>query len=323
MAKQRILDTATLNAAARDWAGQWLRPTIWSKGDATRAIMGRDWVLQSFYNADFRDEFDHLLARFRAQLGADALAEFDAAAGERFTPRDDAVFEQLLAEKLAINPAGEHIPGAVGSTEIGTVAAGTQAVEVETPHSLRRRRLLGLGKEHRQTHWVLRPRFARVFAGQQHLFGAGAQNMNIAAATAILGLDALLDDLDSGTGAAVIQGRSGAQPVDPDAATTGTLLFTLVMTDPAFAGATDQANGTVRASASAITDDSAADATGTLGYCRVSSTNDGATPLDEKIDGEAATSGADFNFNTVSIVAGATVSMTSYTVTLDQGTTAT
>jgi len=323
MAKTRPMNTATLDAAARDWAGQWFLPSQFSRTNAKVAIGGRDWVLQSFYNAHFKDEFDYLLKKFKAQLGPDALKEFDKVAAERFTPRDDAVLEQLLAEKLAVNPAGEKIPGAVGTVEIGTVRVGTHAVEVETPHSLQRRALLGLGKEHRETHTVIRPKFARVFAGQEHLFGVGAQNMNMAAVTAILGLDALLDDLDSGTGAAVIEGRSGAQPVDPDAATTGTLLFSLVMTDPAFAGASDQADGTVQAAASAIADDTSADATATLGYCRVSSTNDSITPLDPKIDGEAGTSAADFNFNTVAIVSGATVSMTSYTVTLSQGTTAT
>ena len=66
---------------------------------------------------------------------------------------------------------------------------------------------------------VLKPIKERVFAGQEKLFGVGAQNMNISAECGILGLDAIVDNLDEGTGAAVIQGRSGAQPVDPDAAT--------------------------------------------------------------------------------------------------------
>ncbi|MCH8809732.1 MAG: hypothetical protein IH993_07875 [Proteobacteria bacterium] len=61
-----------------------------------------------------------------------------------------------------------------------------------------------------------------------------------------------------------------------------------------------------------------ADATGTLGYCRASSSNAADTPLDDHIDGEAGTSGADWNFNTLSIVAGATVSATAWTVTLPE-----
>ncbi len=135
--------------------------------------------------------------------------------------------------------------------------------------------------------------------------------------TAKFGCDAIVDNLDEGAGAAVIQGRSGAQPADPDTAVSGTLLFTLTCSDPAFGAAADAAPGAI-ATASAITDDSSADATGTLGYCRASSTADGATPADDHIDGEAGTSGADFNFNTLAIVSGATISMTSWTVTLPE-----
>jgi hypothetical protein len=330
----RDLDYATLDGAARGWAGQWFLPTIWSESNPEIAIGGRQWAIQNFYNADFKDEFEYLTRKFRAQLGPDAIDEFDKATKDIFTPRDNAVFEKLLAEKLAINPAGEHIKGLVGTVQVGTVVKGLKTIEVETRDSIRFRRANGLGKEHRQT--TTRVAFDKVpvYAGEaeENRFASvkdfvqnqdGALNMNISAEIAILGLDAMLDGLDEGTGAAIIHGRTGAQPVDPDAATTGTLLFTLPMSDPAFAGATDQANGTVRASASAITNDSSADATGTLGYCRVSASNDGATALDDHIDGEAGTSGADFNFNTVSIVSGAVVSMTSYTVTLDQGSTAT
>lgn len=127
-------------------------------------------------------------------------------------------------------------------------------------------------------------------------------------------VDAAVDNLDEGAGAAVIQGRTGAQPADPDTAVSGTNLFTLVCSDPAFGNAADAAPGGT-ATASAITADSSADATGTLGYCRASSTADGATPADDHIDGEAGTSGADFNFNTLAIVSGANVDLTAWTVT--------
>jgi len=141
-----------------------------------------------------------------------------------------------------------------------------------------------------------------------------ALNTRLAAATAIAACNAVVDALDGGTTAATIRGRTGTQPADPDAAESGTLLFTLTCTDPAFGGAVDGAPGGV-ATASAITDDSSADATGTLTYCRAGATGTGA---DDIIDGEAGTSGADFNFNTVSIVSGSTVSMTSWTVTMPQ-----
>jgi hypothetical protein len=89
------------------------------------------------------------------------------------------------------------------------------------------------------------------------------------------------------------------------------------MTDPAFGAAADAAPGAI-ATAATITGDSSADATGTAGYCRASSTTDGATPLDDHIDGEAGASGADFNFNTVSIVSGASVDITAFTVSLPE-----
>jgi len=82
----------------------------------------------------------------------------------------------------------------------------------------------------------------------------------------------------------------------------------------AFGAAADAAPGGT-ATASAVTDDASADATATLGYCRASSTADGATPVDDHLDGEAGTSGADFNFSTLAIVSGATISLTSWTVT--------
>jgi hypothetical protein len=144
-----------------------------------------------------------------------------------------------------------------------------------------------------------------------------ALNTRISNVTAILACDAVVDALDEGTGAAVIQGRTGAQPADPDTTVTGTLLFTLVCSDPAFGGAVDAGPGAI-ATADPITDDPSADATDTVGYLRASSSNDGAAPLDDHIDGEAGTSGADFNFNTLAIVTGAVVSMTAWTVTMPE-----
>jgi hypothetical protein len=89
------------------------------------------------------------------------------------------------------------------------------------------------------------------------------------------------------------------------------------MSATAFNGATD-GTGTATADAAAITDDTSADATVTLGYCRIGSTTTPPTLIDDHIDGEAGTSGADFNFNTLAIVSGATVSMTALTITLSE-----
>jgi hypothetical protein len=142
----------------------------------------------------------------------------------------------------------------------------------------------------------------------------GALNTRISNEVAILMCDAAVDNLDEGTAGGVVEGRSGAQPADPDTLVSGTLLFTLLLSATAFGNAIDAAPGAI-ATAAAITDDSSADATATVGYCRASSSNAQPTPLDDHIDGEAGTAGADWNFNTTSIVAGSTVSATSWTVT--------
>ncbi|MEL0022526.1 MAG: hypothetical protein VW709_21895 [Rickettsiales bacterium] len=70
-----------------------------------------------------------------------------------------------------------------------------------------------------------------------------------------------------------------------------------------------------------ITDDTSADATNTLAYCRFAATGTGA---DDHIDGNATTdtTGAT-DWNTLSIVSGSTVSMTSAVINLSQGSTAT
>lgn len=310
MTKTRLLDTGTLDNAVRDYAGQFLLPTRWSASSPEVAVGGRDWVVQSMYGFHFKDEFDHVLSGLAGYLGQDALADFKAATGDIFTPRDDDVFAQELEERLAIRPDGSRIKGKLGKVIIGERIIGYEGKAITGK----------TGREYIVQRKIREP----VYAGDPDWHQSiNATVMNISAESAILMLDALVDNLNEGTGAAVIQGRTGAQPADPDVTTTGTNLFTLVMSDPAFGGAADQADGSIDATASSITDDSSADATGTLGYCRVSATNDGATPLDDHIDGEAGTSGADFNFNTLSIVSGATVSMTSYVISLSQGSTAT
>lgn len=60
-----------------------------------------------------------------------------------------------------------------------------------------------------------------------------------------------------------------------------------------------------------ITNDSAADATGTATWFRLVK-SDGSTHV---MDGTVGTSGADLNLNTTSIVTGAVVSVTSFTIT--------
>lgn len=341
MAKElRQLDYKTLDMAARDWAGMFLSPSTFSLRSPEIATGGRDWVVQSFKNIDFKDEYDYLIKKFKDQLGKDPLKEFNKIAEENFTPRAMDVFEDILAHKLAITPYGEHIEGKIGSVIRGARYIGDALIEVETPASNAYRKYAkaqGRDPGPRQTMRKLKPQYWNVFAGEveERASNSGvvdllpdgsdpypvdileALNTRISNECALLGANAIVDNLDEGTGAAVIQGRSGAQPADPDTVVAGTLLFTLVCSDPSFGVATDANPGALK-TADTITDDSSADATETLGYCRASSTNDGSTPLDDHIDGEAGTSGADFNFNTLAIVSGAVVSVSSWLITLPE-----
>lgn len=339
----RQLDEKTLNSAARHYAAEFMRPgpSIPHSHVPGKWIRGREYVMQDFYNFTFKDEFEHLLKAVRKALGSGPLAEFDALAAERFAPRSDEILETLLRERLAVDRNGVHVDGAVGSVQRGQRYVGTRVIEVESPASLRFRRWArsnGRDPGERQTVRRLAADLWPVYAGELEERARGsdavdelppdadpwpvghvlALNTRISNEIALLMCDAAVDNLDEGTGAAVIRGYTGVQPTDPDTAPTGTLLFTLVMSDPAFGAAVDVSPGG-RATAGAITGDTSADDTGTLGYCRTSSTNDSATPLDDHLDGEAGTSGADFNFNTLSIVSGAAVDMTSYTVTQPEG----
>jgi len=120
--------------------------------------------------------------------------------------------------------------------------------------------------------------------------------------------DAVVDLVDAGSGAGYIEIRTGAKPAGPDSAATGTLLATLPMSDPAFGAA---AVGV--ATASAITNDSSADASGTAGHFRIYDSDDAGI-----VDGDAGLSGsgAELILDDVDIVAGGTVSISALTVTM-------
>lgn len=141
-----------------------------------------------------------------------------------------------------------------------------------------------------------------------------ANNFRISNAAAKAMADTFDDQVNIGSTASVIDIRSGTQPADPDTAAGGTLLATLTFSDPAFGAATDGNPGGLL-TASAITQDSSADATATAAWFRIRATGTGA---DDVADGECGTSGSDLNFNTTSITAGSAVSITSFTVTMPE-----
>jgi hypothetical protein len=107
---------------------------------------------------------------------------------------------------------------------------------------------------------------------------------------------------------------SGSQPTDANTAITSqVLLASCTFGSTAFAAsvATGSAGSkVVTATANTIATDSSAAATGTASWFRAYK-SDGVTGV---LDGSVGTSGCDLNLNTTSIVSGATVAVTSFTV---------
>lgn len=335
----RKLQTVTLVRAAERYAGEFPKATQKNRNTG-RSIAGQGFVIEDLYRLTFRDVFDFIVAKVEDNLDQDNLEKFRRACADRFEPRRDDVFEKLLEEKLAINPAGEHILGKIGTTKIGSRVVGRYTKEIPKYDRPRFRDRL-LFRSHgplREMRLVAKRAYWPVYAGEIEEREAGstapdklpegaepfttmpetfmANSPRISAESAIAACDAIVDRLDEGSTAATIRGRTGTQPADPDATETGTLLFTLTMQSTAFNAASDASPGGI-ATAATITSDTSADATGTIGYCRAGATGTGA---DDHIDGSAGVSSGtfDFEFNTDAFVAGAAVTMTSFTVLMPQ-----
>jgi hypothetical protein len=119
--------------------------------------------------------------------------------------------------------------------------------------------------------------------------------------------DAVVDLLDNG----YLRVYDGTQPADADTAITSqTLLAELRFNATAFGAA---AAGV--ATANAITSDSSANATGTATWFRALK-SDGSTVM---WDGSVGTSGCNLNLNSVSLVPGAAVSVSSFSYTQQKG----
>lgn len=341
MARNLLLPV--MEARAKFYAQQWLSP------DATDPATGKPrWgpkmVLVDMQKLAMKDAFDAIYGFMSEIMGKKPWAEFEKEFKKISSPRTDEVFAEQLKKHYAIDTNGNHIDGAIGSVRVGGRRIGTKIIEHEPIDGVRRRKRLGLSKEgNRELVHKIVPLDWPIYAGEEEERArnsgvadripgrveavlttlmedeAGALNTSIGEATARVGLDALLDELDSGTKGAVIEGYITPQAADPDAAATPTRLFkcNVTSTTVSFAAATD-AGDPVTASCGSITDDSSAEASGTLLWCRGSSCNTLGVSLDAKIDGEAATSGADWTFNTLAIVTAATVSITSWTVSMPQ-----
>lgn len=131
--------------------------------------------------------------------------------------------------------------------------------------------------------------------------------MRLAVARRNEALNAILDNLNTGR----LRFYSGTRPTDADTALSGnTLLAELTFGSTAFAAA----SGGV-ANANAITDDTAADATGTVSFARLVE-SDGTTVV---CDLSVGTSGAEINLATLSFVQFARIQVTSLSITFPVG----
>lgn len=116
-------------------------------------------------------------------------------------------------------------------------------------------------------------------------------------------MDAINTAVNAGAGAGLLRIYDGTRPATGGTATT--LLAELTFTDPAFAAA----SGGVL-TASAITQDSSANATGTATWFRVVDSTAAIV-----MDGNVGTSGSDLNLTTTAIVITQPVSVTSFVLT--------
>lgn len=121
--------------------------------------------------------------------------------------------------------------------------------------------------------------------------------------------DALTALLNGGPAAGYVEIRTGTQPASVGTAASGTLLGTLTLSDPAF-GAATTASPSV-ATASAITGDTAADATGTAGWFRGYDST-GATVIDGNVT--ATGGGGDMTLSSTSIITGGAINISAWTI---------
>jgi len=132
--------------------------------------------------------------------------------------------------------------------------------------------------------------------------------------TSVAARNGQVDNLTARLNSGYLRIYSGTKPANVAAALAGnTLLAELRFASTAFGAA---ANGS--AAANTITSDSAADATGTATFARLFG-SDGTTAVVDVGVG-ATSSGAELELNTTSIVANATVAVSSCTISQADGT---
>lgn len=138
-----------------------------------------------------------------------------------------------------------------------------------------------------------------------------ASNFKVNTAQRNAACDAMVDRIDGGTPPGRIEIRTGAPPTNVNDASSGTLLGTLLFSNPAFGAA-----ATGVATANAITSDTTADASGDAGYFRVYQGAGGDTAAEWQGTAGNAGDTPDMTFDNKSIVAGGTIAISSFTYTV-------
>jgi len=118
--------------------------------------------------------------------------------------------------------------------------------------------------------------------------------------------DATTARFDAGPGAATIEVRTGGKPANPQAAPTGTLLFTFTLADPSFSVA---AVGVATLDATPVIT-AVAVAAGTAGWWRAKDST-GATVM----DGTAGVAGTDMILDNATVAIGQNINLTAGTMT--------
>lgn len=138
-----------------------------------------------------------------------------------------------------------------------------------------------------------------------------ASNFKLSTAARNAACDGIVDLVDGGTPPGTVAIRTGAPPTNVNDASSGTLLGTCTFSNPAFGAAS-----TGVATANAISSDTNADASGDAGYFRVYAGGAGDTAA--LCQGTAGNAGdtPDMTFDNKSIVAGGTIAISSFTVTV-------
>ncbi len=121
--------------------------------------------------------------------------------------------------------------------------------------------------------------------------------------------DGIVDAIDGGTPPGRMEHRTSTQPTNVSDASSGTLLGTNLFSNPAFGSASSGV-----ATASAISSDTSADASGTAGYFRIYTGAGGDTAA--LCQGNSGTATTDLVFDNNVIVSGGVIAISSATVTM-------